>query len=141
MKKKENTLLIIFFLLSFIFFEGCQLLKYSVKQKGIVKITCAKLPNDLDVNTAIITEDRFNEVFGGIKDTVSLQKSKLRLILGEQLTYFNHIDIRTIVTITLIDSSTVKLFYNNVGMVMFENKFYKGSMSQLMYFRKEKLDL
>ncbi len=112
----------------------------DIRFNQISNIKVIKLPNDLMTTVGIITEDRFDEITN-YKDTVIIQKSKLKLKLVKDVSFRKSIDIRTKVIITFKDNQIKKIYFDDIGTIMYNGKIYEGSKRQMKRLRGKEYEM
>lgn len=116
---------------------SCSTHKKMNLMKKDIEVKVIMLPNDLDVRSAINSEEKFNMMPEKYLDTIDYILSN-KLLLGKRIKQYEFIDIRTKVELRSKNSKVKKLFLNAAGEIKYKDKYYSGSIEILNFFRQSR---
>lgn len=104
--------------------------------ENIERIEVVSLPFDLTTRTPIDTESEFDEAIQEWKDTCVFEPADFRIALGDELSGFDHIDIRAKVLLKDNKGRAGKFFISSTGLSLYDGKIYSGSKYTELLMRK-----
>lgn len=109
----------------------------STNVENVISIESVIIPNNLLLRRGVYNETDFDNMPNNIKDTVQFKMEKSFIELGEELLSYKRIDIRTKVALTKDNGEKEKLFIDGNGIMLYQNKFFKGSLKTMRFLRGE----
>lgn len=106
----------------------------SINYKNIREIVVFILPNELNVDCALNTEDSFDSITN-FKDTIRFHVNHYKLQLGTDKYQTSSLDLRTKVVIYLKNGKKRVIMFDKFGRTFYLGKVYSGSEKTMEFFR------